>query len=137
MKYVSVLRPELGLLDEEDVFVCEVCRGEGEVSGSYGGDGYDDRCCGVVDYDAPCDVCYDPETQQGTGFVHGYASNNRALPARPATVADERAEAEVRLAEREAELPPHQPANVPVFKDGIQVGRMSRDHSYRPPPGQS
>ena len=44
-----------------EVHDCERCEGTGEISGSYGGDGYGDRCCGWVDYEAPCPDC------KGTG----------------------------------------------------------------------
>ena len=53
----------------DDTVECERCAGTGEVSGSYGGDGYGDRCCGIVDYEGPCPDC------RGEGVLIGYTGN--------------------------------------------------------------
>ena len=80
-RFVSVLKPELGILElrnedgsEGDVWPCESCGGTGVhevVYGEYGESG-EVECC--RDYHEGCD---------GTGWVHGYDNHGRGMPARP------------------------------------------------------
>ncbi len=48
--------------DEDE---CERCEGSGEISGTFGGDGYGDRCAALADWDAECPDC------EGTGRRKG------------------------------------------------------------------
>ena len=79
--FVSVLKPELGILEllnedgsEGDVWPCEECGGSGTHEVVYGEYVESGEVTCSRDYHGGCD---------GTGYVHGYDERGRGMPARP------------------------------------------------------
>lgn len=73
-RFESVFRPEL-VLEDDDVFACELCDGSGSRGGSYGDEGYQ-MDWGPIDCEARAGGC------DGHGLLHGYHTSGEGMPVR-------------------------------------------------------
>lgn len=95
------------IVSEDETVECPRCEGRGEIRGSFGGDGYGDRCAGVMDWEADCDVC------RGSGVLLGIPDQSWQEPQRLVEVSshDRRGES---VGDPPSTGTPHAPTPPPV-----------------------